>query len=66
MQRWRHVVADAFSRVLLRDRAAIGEGGTRHVNRRGTGVFRAGQRTAGFARPEPAEQLSQQWPCPAA
>jgi hypothetical protein len=58
LQRWGHVVTDAFSSVFLRDRAAVGECGALDVNRLGTGVLRAGQRTAVFARPEPAEQLS--------
>ncbi len=58
LQRRGHVVTDAFSGVLLRDRTVVGECGACDVNRLGTGVFRAGQRTAVFASPEPAKQLS--------
>src|SRR5262249_33876077 len=43
-----------------RYRTAVGECGARDVNPDGTGVFGACQWAAGFARPEPAEQLSEQ------
>ena len=58
LQRRGHVVTDALSGVLLRNRTAVGECAARDVNRLGTGILRAGQRTAGRSPPVAAEQLS--------